>query len=130
MKKIILLLLFLFSSICFSQEREAEETVYEASEVTVQPEYTGGQNQFFSYIHKNLKVPVNAAKGTHKIIVSFIVEKDGSMSEITIVKDPGFGLGRETLRLFNTIPEKWEPGYLDNKPVRVKYNVPITVNIK
>jgi len=57
-------------------------------------------------------------------LISFIVETDGSLTDIKLVRDLGFGTGQEALRLLKNSP-KWSPGKQDGKPVRVAYNLPI-----
>ena len=61
---------------------------------------------------------------------SFVVEKDGSMSNFKIIRDPGYGMGDETLRVLKLCKTKWKPGIIDGLPVRASYNLPLTINIK
>jgi len=51
------------------------------------------------------------------------------MSSYEILKEPGYGLADELIRVLKTIKEKWSPGMIDDKPVRVSYNLPLTLNI-
>ncbi|MNY71524.1 Gram-negative bacterial tonB protein [compost metagenome] len=67
---------------------------------------------------------------TAKIYVSFVIEEDGSMSDIKVVRDPGYGLGKEAVRVIKLIKEKWQPETQDGKPVKTSYTLPITINIK
>ena len=61
-----------------------------------------------------------------KIIVSFVVEIDGSLSDIHIIKDLGYGTGKQIVDILKKSP-KWKPGIQNGKPVRVMYNLPIVI---
>lgn len=74
----------------------------------------------------NFKIPENY-KGRGKIYIKFIVEKDGSITEIEIIRDLGFGLGDEAVRVLKESP-KWIPGQVNGKPARMIYSLPITIN--
>ncbi|MBC8645308.1 energy transducer TonB [Flavobacterium lindanitolerans] len=65
-----------------------------------------------------------------KVFVYFVVEKDGTLTNIKVVRDPGYGLGAEAIRVLKSIKTKWKPGIQNDKPVRTAYNLPITVEIK
>jgi len=91
------------------------------------PEFPGGMQAFGSFLSKNIKYPEfmrkNAIEG--KVITSFIVEKDGSLTDIKIVRAIGNGADEEALRVLKMSP-KWTPGIQNGKPVRVSYTVPIS----
>jgi protein TonB len=67
------------------------------------------------------------AEKTLKVYVSFVIERDGSITDITVLNDPGYGLGKEAIRVLKSIKTKWTPGILDGKAVRTAYNLPITI---
>jgi beta-lactamase regulating signal transducer with metallopeptidase domain len=124
--------LLLFS---FSPETIAQETVKNKqsiplngvktiSEIT-HPEFPGGIVAFYKFIGTNFKVPTEL-KGSGKVFLTFMVEKDGSLSEFEILKDIGFGTGEEVLRVLKLSP-KWIPGKENNETVRVKYSLPIQI---
>jgi beta-lactamase regulating signal transducer with metallopeptidase domain len=92
---------------------------------TTQPEFPGGIVAFYKFIGTNFKVPVEL-KGSGKVYLTFIVEKDGSLSEFEILKDIGFNTGEEIIRVLKLSP-KWIPGKENNEPVKVKYSLPIQV---
>lgn len=95
-----------------------------------QPKYPGGIDNFYRYVGNNFDKPeINDVK-TVSVIVSFVIEKDGSMTDIKVMRDPGYGLGKEAIRVLKSLKVKWEPGIKDNKPVRTAYTLPITVNIE
>ncbi|MGZ3812139.1 MAG: energy transducer TonB, partial [Mucilaginibacter sp.] len=60
-----------------------------------------------------------------KVYIGFIVEKDGTLSNLKILREPGYGSGKEALRVMSLSP-KWEPGIQNGRKVRVKYTIPIT----
>lgn len=97
--------------------------------LTKQPEYPGGIQEFYSYINKNFTIPDIKENKTLKIYISFVIEKDGSMSSIKVLRDPGHGAGEEAVRVLKSVPEKWIPGEMDGKTVRSNYTLPITLNI-
>ena len=68
--------------------------------------------------------------GAIRVYVSFVIEKDGSMTDIQVKKDPGYGLGKEAIRVLKSLKTKWTPGMIDSKPVRTAYNLPITVQLE
>lgn len=90
-----------------------------------QPEYPGGISEFYKYIGKNFKVPEDLKEST-RIITQFVIEMDGSISDIKILKDPGYGTVEEIKRILEK-SEKWKPGKVNGKNVRVQYTLPISV---
>jgi protein TonB len=95
-----------------------------------QPEFPGGMSKFFQYIAKNLKYPEQALKNGFqgKIFVSFVVEKDGSLTDIKAKKSVSPELDAEAEKLIRNCP-KWKPGILNGKPVRVQYSLPINFEL-
>ncbi|MET3027688.1 energy transducer TonB [Flavobacterium sp. UW10123] len=92
-----------------------------------QPEFPGGIAQFYKYVGNNFRRPELDAEKTLRVYVSFVVEKDGSLTDIMVKNDPGFGMGKEAIRVLKSLKTKWAPGILDGKPVRTAYNLPITI---
>lgn len=95
---------------------------------TTQPNFPGGMGMFFKYVGNNFKIPENF-KGNGKIYLKFFIEKDGSITDIEIIRDLGFGLGDEAVRVIKESP-KWIPGQVNGKPTRMIYSLPITINSK
>ncbi len=95
------------------------------------PQYPGGMVALFEFLEKNLKYPADAQKQKveGRVIVSFIVETDGSISDINIVRKVFPSLDEEAVRLLGMMP-RWSPGLQNGKPVRVKYAIPITYSLK
>jgi periplasmic protein TonB len=92
------------------------------------PDFIGGISQ---YVAKNLVIPRIAVEelksGT--VYLTFVVERDGSVSNVKILKDIGLGCGDEAVRVITGMP-KWKPGKNQGKPVRVQFNLPIRFSIK
>ncbi|MDV6169347.1 M56 family metallopeptidase [Flavobacterium sp. DG1-102-2] len=94
------------------------------------PEYPGGMNALMSSILKKFNLPKVDKDLMVKIYVSFIVEEDGSVSNVKILRDPGYGLGNEAKRVLEEDKTKWIPAQQNGIPARASFNLPITVNIK
>ncbi len=93
------------------------------------------EEKLLKYLYGKIKYPEYALD--HNIegrcVVSFIVEKDGSITQARIVKDIGGGCGEEAIRVvqsMNELPQRWLPGRQDGNPVRVRFNLPIKFQIK
>lgn len=106
-------------------EKEVEKEFYAMIEVDVKPDFPGGINEFYNFVGKNYRVPEdNKIKG--KVMVEFIIEKDGTLSNFKILRDLGSGLGKEAIRVLKKSP-KWKPAEKDGKKVRVLYSIPISI---
>ena len=90
------------------------------------PEYPGGSAALFQFLASNVKYPAAAEKaGTQgRVIVTFVVEQDGSIGEPTVTRSVSPELDAEAVRVINAMPN-WKPGTQNGKAVRVKYTVPI-----
>ncbi|RTY93392.1 energy transducer TonB [Flavobacterium sp. GT3R68] len=93
------------------------------------PEFPGGLNKFYTYVGNHFEKPETDI-ATIGVIVSFVIERDGSMTDIQVKKDPGYGIGKEAIRVLKSLKTKWEPGMIGGKPVRTSYNLPITVKME
>lgn len=90
-----------------------------------QPQFPGGFNEFIKFIGKNFRAPeVEGLSGVLKM--SFVIETNGSISDIQVVNDLGHGTAEEAKRVLLLSP-KWTPGDQEGKPVRVAYTLPITI---
>ena len=102
-----------------------EDQIYNTSGVDIKPEFEGGMEKFYKFIGQNFKVP-DEEDLRGKIFVSFVVEKDGSLGDIKVIRDIGYGTGNEAIRVLKICP-KWKPGELNGKKVRVLYSMPINI---
>jgi protein TonB len=95
------------------------------------PEFKGGEEELFKYLGKELKYPKvarrNEVEGTVK--VNFVVNKDGSVSDIKIVQSVSKELDDEAIRVIKKMP-KWTPGKQDGEAVRVSYNLPFKYRLR
>lgn len=100
--------------------------VYDFVGIDRHPSFPGGMANFYSYIKKSVKYPKEAYtnKIEGKVFLSFVVEKDGKLSDIKVERSLGHGTDEEAVRVLKESP-KWDPGILNNTVVRVKYNIPI-----
>ena len=94
------------------------------------PSYPGGKDAMIAFLSSNMRYPDAAKKnGIHgRVIVSFVVDKDGSITETKVVRSVDPALDQEALRLVNSMP-KWKPGTAEGKPVRVKYSIPFNFSL-
>lgn len=91
------------------------------------PEFPGGLEEFLKFLGHNIKYPETAIKNRTqgRVIVSFVVEKDGSLVEIKVARGIGDGCDEESVRVMKLSP-KWKPGTQNGTPVRVAYSVPLS----
>lgn len=103
------------------------DKVYDLSQVEVQPEFSGGKAEFAKYVGVNLKYPVLARQNNvqGKVILSFIIEKDGQITDVKVKQGIGSGCDEEAVRVMRNSP-KWRPGLVNEEPVRTFYMLPIT----
>lgn len=93
------------------------------------PQFPGGIDKFYRYIANHFNSPTLDENRNVRIFISFVIERDGSMSSIKVMNNPGAILEKEAIRVLQSIKAKWTPGMLHSKPVRTAYNLPITVQI-
>jgi len=105
----------------------ATEIVYSPGSIDFMPEPVGGAAAWNKFLSKNLRFPAVAQEEGvgGKVFLSFIIEKDGSLSNITVDKAAGHGFDEEALRVLK-LAKAWKPGMQNGQPVRVKYSIPIT----
>lgn len=107
---------------------KADTTVYTI--VERQPQFPGGMDSLRTFITTNRRYPADAQKAGMKgrVFVSFIVEMDGSLRDITVFSGLGYGCDEEAVRLIRAMPH-WAPGSQDGRLLRVKYTLPIAFGI-
>lgn len=98
--------------------------------VEVMPEFPGGMAECLKFLGKNIKYPVQSQQAgvQGKVIVQFVVEKDGSVSNPKVVRSIDPDLDGEAVRVISIMP-KWKPGMQKGQAVRVKYTVPVTFRL-
>jgi TonB family protein len=95
------------------------------------PQFPGGVSALLEFLSTNVRYPKDAYEACvqGRVIVTFVVEKDGSISEAKVVKPVYPSLDEEALRVVNGMPN-WEPGKVAGEPVRVKYTIPIAFKLQ
>jgi protein TonB len=95
------------------------------------PQFGSGERELLEYLAKNIKYPTiareNGIQGT--VVIQFVVDKDGSVTEPTVVREVGGGCDEEALRVIKTMP-KWIPGKQQGKPVKVRYTLPVKFKLE
>ena len=108
---------------------EVENKVFDV--VEQMPSFPGGQQALMDYLSNNVKYPVvaqeNGVQG--RVVVSFVVEKDGSITDVKVVKSVDPSLDKEAARVVKSMP-RWIPGKQNGSAVRVKYNVPVSFRLQ
>lgn len=110
-------------------EVEGESDVYQI--VEQMPEFPGGEAELFHYISKNIHYPQKAReKGIQgRVFIGFIVEKDGSISNVRNLRGVDSELDAEAIRVVESMP-RWKPGMHRGEPVRVSYQIPIVFKLE
>ncbi|MFV8344287.1 energy transducer TonB [Flavobacterium sp. XS2P39] len=108
-----------------SEVVEEDTQIYNTAGIEVKPDFPGGMEKFYKFVGSNYQTPEEEGlKG--KVYVTFVVEKDGSLTDIKVIRDIGYGTGKEAIRVLKKCP-KWTPGEQNGKKVRVLYSLPITI---
>lgn len=108
-----------------ADNNEGEDKIYNTAGIETAPQFTGGLKEFYKYIGQNFRVPdVKGLSG--KVFVTFVIEKDGSVTDVKVLRDIGYGTKEEAIRVLNNSP-KWIPGQQKGRNVRVLYSLPITI---
>lgn len=150
-KSILIVMLLLFCSVGFSQEKgtvvvrknqdsiiDLEDYDIDLGEETIclfpiekMPEFPGGEEKLYEYLKKSIKYPDSAKMSDIKgnVYIGFVVEKDGSISNIQLLRGIGYGCDEVALKAIKEMPN-WIPGEQRGKKVRVKYTLPIRFQTK
>ena len=94
------------------------------------PEFPGGRDAMIKFLSENIKYPEEARKQgiSGRVYVTFVVEADGEITDIKLLRGIGGGCDEEAMRVVSIMP-KWEPGYQRGVPVRVQFNLPIKYSL-
>jgi protein TonB len=95
-------------------------------DIQVPPSFPGGEKELLNYLSQNIQYPADASekKISGIVALTFVVNKDGSISDVQIVQEIGGGCGEEAKRVVESMPN-WIPGKLRGEPVRVRFTLPI-----
>jgi protein TonB len=112
-------------------QKKADAQFYEFQKLKNPPTYPGGVEKFYRTVFSNVTYPEAASKkniqGT--VVLSFVIEKNGTIGNISPDKDLGSGLTEAAIVALKST-KKWKPAEIDGKPVRVKMNIPIKFALK
>ena len=111
-----------------------EEEVHEQEVFTIveeMPDFPGGMQKLADYLAKNIKYPQMARESgiQGRVFINFVIEPDGSVSNIKVLRSLGGGCDEEAVRVVKSMP-KWKPGKQRGKPVRVSYNLPVNFKLQ
>lgn len=106
-----------------------EEKVFTAVEQN--PEFPGGAAEMYKYLNKNIRYPPAASRANiqGRVFLQFVVNTDGSITDVEVVKGVGFGCDEEAQRVVKGMP-KWKPGRQSGRAVRVKYTLPVSFQLE
>ena len=129
LKVALMMLVLLFSFMTSTAQTKKNDMVFDV--VEVMPQFPGGQIAMMKYIMENMKYPEQAMKEgiQGRVAVRFIVEKDGSISDVKPILSVHPLLNKEAVRVVESMP-KWTPGKQNGKPVRVRFNLPVMFKLK
>ena len=125
MKKLFLIMLLAFVSVnAYSQSDDADNDVYNM--VDQSAKFQDGYNSIIKFVQENIKFPAEAKENNvhGRLMLSVVVEKDGSLSDITVKKGLGYGLDEEIVRIIKMMP-KWQPAQHKGKTVRQSQTIVI-----
>lgn len=107
-----------------------EDKVYDFVSLEQQPTFPGGMAKFYEFLKKTVRYPAEAQQKNvqGKVFLSFVVEKNGELTNFKVDRKLGSGTDEEAIRVMKLSPN-WIPGIQDNKAVRVKYNIPLSFTL-
>lgn len=110
--------------ITIEEEKNVDSEIYKV--VEVMPEFPGGASKMMEFVQRNLKYPIDARENgiQGRVFVNFVVEPDGSITNITIMRGIGGGCDEEAIRVVKSMP-KWKPGRHRGNAVRCSYTLPV-----
>ena len=108
-----------------------EEKTFEMFDIQKPPSFPGGDAELFKYLQKNMEYPALAKENNIQGVVpiTFVVGKDGSVSDVQILRDIGGGCGKEAVRVVKSMP-KWIPGEANGHAVKVRYTLPVRFKLE
>jgi len=113
------------------EEEEESNEIFDFAKVEKMPEFPGGMQALMKYLSSNINYPQDAIEtGIYgRVYISFVVEKDGSITDVQVTRSVHPSLDKEAARVVKNMP-KWAPGKQLNKPVRVRYTLPVNFRLK
>jgi protein TonB len=108
------------------EPKVVEEKTYEMFDIQKPPSFPGGEAELMKFLNKNIEYPALAKENNIQGVVAltFVVNKDGSVSDVAVVKEIGGGCGKEAVRVVKAMP-KWSAGEANGHPVKVRFTLPV-----
>ncbi|WP_375580282.1 energy transducer TonB [Marivirga tractuosa] len=113
------------------EEKVEDNTPYDPFALEVKPQFNGGMDGFYEYIANAIEYPSFEQKRNigGRVVLSFVIEKDGSLSEVKVLKKVSEGIDKEATRVIENAP-KWKAGKQRGQAVRVKMTIPIYFQLR
>lgn len=113
-------------SVSAPQENSISEPDYICGIVETQPEFLGGHESLLAYLKRHQQYPAEAAEAgiSGRVFISFIIETDGQIRNVCVLKGLGYGCDEEAARLVREMP-RWKPGTQSGRVIKVKFNIPV-----
>ncbi|MCB9344243.1 MAG: energy transducer TonB [Saprospiraceae bacterium] len=113
------------------EPKVVEEKTFEMFDIQKPPSFPGGEGELFKFLQKNIEYPALAKENNISGVVplTFVVNKDGSVSDVQILRDIGGGCGKEAVRVVKSMP-KWTPGEANGHAVKVRYTLPVRFKLE
>lgn len=108
-----------------------EDKIYEGFNVHKPPTFPGGERELLKFLAENIQYPALARENNIQgnVALTFVVNKDGQVSDIAILRDIGGGCGKEAVRVMNAMP-RWSPGEANGHPVKVRFTLPVRFRLE
>jgi periplasmic protein TonB len=113
------------------EPKVVEDKTFEMFDIQKPPSFPGGEAELFKFLQKNIEYPALAKENNISGVVplTFVVNKDGSVSDVQILRDIGGGCGKEAVRVVKAMP-KWVPGEANGHAVKVRYTLPVRFKLE
>ena len=113
-----------------AEKQQAPEYIYDMKGVPVAPKFNGGSAGLAKWIQEHIQYPASAAKAKieGRVIVEFLIDKNGTVTAPKVIRGINDSLNNEALRIIRSLP-RWTPGYANGKPVKTKYTYPVTFRL-
>ena len=108
-----------------------EDKTYEMFDIQKPPSFPGGEKELLKFLAQNIKYPPLARENNIQgnVALTFVVNKNGSVSDVTVLRDIGGGCGKEAVRVVNSMP-RWNPGEANGNPVKVRFTLPVRFKLE
>lgn len=119
-----------FGGIFEDNTPKQEEETYEVFSLQRPPAFPGGEKELIQYLAKNIRYPELAREANiqGRVILSFVIDKDGQVKDVSIIKDIGGGCGKEAMRVVQNMP-RWLPGEANGVKVKVRFTLPVNFKL-